>query len=56
MQARRLMSALWGLGQMSFVKTIVVVDAEVDVQDEPAILKLLLNRSDLFQDLFFSVH
>ncbi len=54
MQARRLMSALWGLGQMSFVKTIVVVDADVDVQDEPAILKLLLNRSDLFQDLFFS--
>ena len=54
MQARRLMSALWGLGQMSFVKTIVVVDAEVDVQDEPAILKLLLSRPDLFQDLFFS--
>ncbi|TDJ50404.1 MAG: menaquinone biosynthesis decarboxylase, partial [Nitrospina sp.] len=31
MQARRLMSALWGLGQMSFVKTIITVDAEVDV-------------------------
>jgi 4-hydroxy-3-polyprenylbenzoate decarboxylase len=54
MQARRLMSALWGLGQMSFVKTIVVVDSGIDVQDEPEILKLLLSRTDLFQNLFFS--
>jgi 4-hydroxy-3-polyprenylbenzoate decarboxylase len=54
MQARRLMSALWGLGQMSFVKTIVVVDGDLDVQDEPAILKHLLSRPDLYQDLFFS--
>ena len=28
--------------------------SEVDVQDEPAMLKLLLSRQDLFQDLFFS--
>jgi len=54
MQARRIMSALWGAGQMSFVKTIVVVDADVDVQNENEILNLLLDHVDLDQDLFFS--
>ncbi len=54
MQARRAMSALWGAGQMSFVKTIIVVDAEVDVQDEPAVLDLLLSTADFNRDLFFS--
>ncbi len=54
MQARRMMSALWGLGQMSFVKTILVVDASVDVHDTKAVLKVLLNHVDLKRDLFFS--
>ncbi len=54
MQARRLMSALWGLGQMSFVKTIVVVGRDVDVQNTDAVLEVLLNRVDFKRDLFFS--
>lgn len=54
MQARRIMTTLWGMGQMSFVKTIIAVDADVDVQNEEDILKLLLNEVDLEQDLFFS--
>lgn len=54
MQARRLMSALWGAGQMSFVKTIVVVDRDVDVQDERAVLEMVLNGIDPDRDLFFS--
>ncbi|MDH5761446.1 MAG: menaquinone biosynthesis decarboxylase [Nitrospinota bacterium] len=54
MQARRVMSALWSLGQMSFVKTIVAVDAGVDVQNEAEVLKLLLSEVDLKRDLFFS--
>ncbi len=54
MQARRVMTALWSLGQMSFVKTIIAVDADVNVQNEPEILKLLLEEVDLEQDLFFS--
>jgi 4-hydroxy-3-polyprenylbenzoate decarboxylase len=54
MQARRIMTTLWGMGQMSFVKTIIAVDADVDVQNEPEVLRLLLNDVDLFQDLFFS--
>ena len=54
MQSRRLMSALWGLGQMSFVKTIVTVDAEVNVHDYKEVAKLLLNKVDFTTDLFFS--
>jgi 4-hydroxy-3-polyprenylbenzoate decarboxylase len=54
MQARRIMTTLWGIGQMSFVKTIIAVDADVDVQNEADVLKLLLNETDLDQDLFFS--
>lgn len=54
MQARRIMSTLWGMGQMSFVKTIIAVEADVDVQNEEQVLKLLLNEADLERDLFFS--
>ncbi len=54
MQARRLMSALWGLGQMSFVKTIVVVDADLDVQDLAAVARRVLDGVDFRHNLFFS--
>ncbi len=54
MQSRRLMSALWGLGQMSFVKTIVTVDAEVNVHDYEKVANLLLSKVDFQTDLFFS--
>ncbi len=54
MQSRRLMSALWGLGQMSFVKTIVTVDAEVNVHDYEEVANLLLGKVDFQTDLFFS--
>lgn len=54
MQSRRLMSALWGLGQMSFVKIIVTVDADVNVHDYEEIGRILLNTVDFETDLFFS--
>ena len=54
MQSRRLMSALWGLGQMSFVKIIIAVDATVDVHNYEEIIKLLLNKVNFKYDLFFS--
>ena len=54
MQARRLMSALWGMGQMSFVKTIVVFDHTVDIQDTSTLLDKLFNQIDFTHDLFFS--
>jgi 4-hydroxy-3-polyprenylbenzoate decarboxylase len=37
-QARRVMSAIWGAGQMSFTKFIIVVDGHVDVHDEQAVM------------------
>jgi 4-hydroxy-3-polyprenylbenzoate decarboxylase len=54
MQARRLMSALWGMGQMSFVKTIVVFDHTVDIQDTSTLLDKIFNQIDFTHDLFFS--
>lgn len=39
MHARRLMHAVWGAGQMSWTKTITVVDDDVDVHDTMAVLR-----------------
>jgi 4-hydroxy-3-polyprenylbenzoate decarboxylase len=38
MQARKVISAIWGLGQMMFSKLIVVVDEHVDVQNSDEVL------------------
>ncbi|MFT4579497.1 MAG: 4-hydroxy-3-polyprenylbenzoate decarboxylase [Nitrospinales bacterium] len=54
MQSRRLMSALWGLGQMSFVKTIITVDSKIDVHNYHELVKLLLDKVNFQRDLFFS--
>ncbi len=37
-QARRVINAIWGAGQMSFCKMIVVLDEEVNVHDEQDVL------------------
>ncbi|MGH7243038.1 MAG: UbiD family decarboxylase domain-containing protein [Phycisphaerales bacterium] len=39
LHARRVMHAIWGAGQMSWTKTIVVVDQDVNVHDEAAVLR-----------------
>ena len=49
-QARRLMHAIWGAGQMSFTKFIVVVDEDVDVHDEQAVLFHLFANCDPARD------
>ncbi len=54
MQARRVMSAIWGAGQMAFTKIIVVVDHDVDVQDEQAVLFRLCANVDPQRDLMFA--
>ncbi len=38
MQARKVMSSIWGAGQMMFSKMIVVVDDDVDVHNEQDVL------------------
>ena len=39
LQARRVMHAIWGAGQMAWTKTIAVVDDDVDVHDTTAVLR-----------------
>jgi 4-hydroxy-3-polyprenylbenzoate decarboxylase len=53
LQARRVMHAIWGAGQMSFTKFIVVVDEHVDVHDEQAVLFHLYANCDPQRDTEF---
>ncbi len=49
--AQKIMSGLWGQGQMSFCKTIVVVDKEVDPQNPRQVLRELAANLDVSADL-----
>jgi 4-hydroxy-3-polyprenylbenzoate decarboxylase len=49
-QARRVMHAIWGAGQMGFTKFIVVVDEHVDVHDEQDVLFHLFSNCDPQRD------
>lgn len=51
LQARRLMAALWGVGQMAWTKFILVVDDDVDVHDQDAVLTALFERCHFGRDL-----
>jgi 4-hydroxy-3-polyprenylbenzoate decarboxylase len=52
--ARRIMSALWGQGQMSFCKALVVMDRDVDLKDPGKVFATLLNTVDLESDVYIS--
>ena len=52
--ARKVMHALWGLGQMMFTKIILVFDREVDVQDTSQVLWRLGNNVDPRRDTVFA--
>jgi len=49
--AQKVMSGLWGQGQMSFCKTIVIVDKQVCLQDAQAVLDTLLTKLDISSDI-----
>lgn len=49
-QARRVMHAIWGAGQMSFTKFIIVVDEHVDVHNEQDVLFHLFSNCDPARD------
>ncbi len=51
LQARRVMSAIWGAGQMSWTKSIVVVDDDVDVHDTQAVLRAVGERCHPTRDV-----
>jgi 4-hydroxy-3-polyprenylbenzoate decarboxylase len=49
-QARRVMHAIWGAGQMSFTKFIIIVDEHVNVHDEQDVLFHLFSNCDPQRD------
>ena len=49
--AQKLMNGLWGQGQMSFCKAVVVVDREVNPRDPVEVLEKLLSTLELGSDL-----
>jgi 4-hydroxy-3-polyprenylbenzoate decarboxylase len=53
--ARKVMSAIWGLGQAMFTKCIVVVDEDVDVQNVSEVAWRALNNIDPERDIQFTL-
>jgi 4-hydroxy-3-polyprenylbenzoate decarboxylase len=49
--ARKVMFALWGMGQMMFAKTIIVLDDDVNVQDMREVLWAATTRMDPAKDV-----
>jgi len=53
-QARRVMHAIWGAGQMALTKIIVVVDEHVDVHDDQAVWFQVCSNADPRRDIMLS--
>ena len=53
LHARKVMHAIWGLGQAMFSKCIVVVDEDVDVQNVSEVAWKALNHIDPERDIAF---
>jgi len=53
--ARKVMNAIWGLGQAMFTKCIVVVDEDVDVQNLSEVAWRALNNIDPERDIQFTM-
>jgi 4-hydroxy-3-polyprenylbenzoate decarboxylase len=49
--ARKIMNAFWGLGQLMFSKTIVVVDRDVNVQDASQVAWIVGTHYDPLRDI-----
>ena len=54
-QARKVMNAIWSLGQAMFTKCIVVVDEDVDVQDLRDVTLKVFNHIDPERDIQFTL-
>ncbi|MEE4354088.1 MAG: menaquinone biosynthesis decarboxylase [Desulfatiglans sp.] len=52
--ASKLMNGLWGQGQMSFCKAILVIDKNIDPKDKAAVMREILLRLDIMKDLTIS--
>lgn len=53
-QAKKVINALWGLGQMAPTKCIAVFDSDIDLRDSSTVLWKLLNNVDPKRDLLIS--
>lgn len=54
-QARKVMNAIWSLGQAMFTKCIIVVDEDVNVQDVADVTLKVLNHIDPERDIQFTL-
>jgi 4-hydroxy-3-polyprenylbenzoate decarboxylase len=54
-QARKVMNAIWSLGQAMFTKCILVVDEDVNVQDVGEVTLKVLNNIDPERDIQFTL-
>ena len=54
-QARKVMNAIWSLGQAMFTKCIVIVDEDVDVQDLADVTLKVFNNIDPERDIQFTL-
>jgi 4-hydroxy-3-polyprenylbenzoate decarboxylase len=54
-QARKVMNAIWSLGQAMFTKCILVVDEDVDVQSIGEVCLKVLNNIDPERDIQFTL-
>ena len=54
-QARKVMNAIWSLGQAMFTKCIIVVDEDVDVQNIGEVTLKVLNHIDPERDIQFTL-
>ena len=53
-QAKKVINALWGLGQMSSTKFIAVFDSDIDLHEPSTVVWKLLNNVDPKRDMLFS--
>jgi 4-hydroxy-3-polyprenylbenzoate decarboxylase len=51
--ARKIMHALWGMGQMMFTKTLIIVDHDVNVHDLSEVTWIAGNHIDPKRDIIF---
>ena len=51
LQSRRVMHAIWGAGQMAWTKSVFVVDDDVDVHDQRAVLEACARHCDPSRDI-----
>jgi 4-hydroxy-3-polyprenylbenzoate decarboxylase len=54
-QARKVMNAIWSLGQAMFTKCVIVVDEDVDVQNLAEVTLKALNHIDPERDIQFTL-